>query len=134
VAAQDTILAVNNVDGGKTSFPVPSGMEIDIHVPGLHYNRTLNGFVRWGLALMKLRSAVLERATQVHAGTVPRGLAERRVSAIQSRYILPTRAVVIAYEHLQVRALVWGDGESCCSVRESMCPHKVLSGSSKLRA
>ena len=109
-------------------------MEFDIHVPGLHYNRTLNDCVRWRLALMKLRSAVLERATQVHAGTVPWGLAERRVSAIQSRYILPTAAVVIAYEHLQVRALVWGDGESCCSVRESMYPHKFLSGSSKLRA
>ena len=46
VATQDTILAVNNVDGGKTSFPVPSGTQIDIHVFGLHYNRTLNGFVR----------------------------------------------------------------------------------------
>jgi hypothetical protein len=46
VATQDTILTVNNVDGGKTSFPVPPGMEIDIHVPGLHYNRTRNGFVR----------------------------------------------------------------------------------------
>jgi hypothetical protein len=76
---------------------------------------------------MKLRSAVLERTTQVHAGTVPWGLAERRVSAIQSRYIFHTRAVVIAYEHLQVRAPVCGDGESCCSVRESMCPHKFLS-------
>lgn len=110
-------------------------MEFDIHVPGLHYNRTLNDCVRWRLALMKLRSAVLERATQVHAGTVPWRLAERRVSAIQSRYTVSfPRAVVIAYEHLQVRALVWGDGESCCSVRESMCPHKFLSGSSKLKA
>ena len=44
VATQDTTLAVNNADGGKTSFPVPSGMQIDIHVPGLHYNRTVNGF------------------------------------------------------------------------------------------
>ena len=67
VAAQDTTLTVNNDHGGKTSFPVPSGMQIDIHVPGVHYNRTLNGFVRWGVVLMKIRSAVLERATQVHA-------------------------------------------------------------------
>lgn len=96
IAAQDTILAVNNVDGGKTSFPVPSGMQIDIHVPGLHYNRTLNGFVRCELLLMEFRSAVLERATQVQAGTIPWGLAERRVSAIQSRYMLPTRTVVIS--------------------------------------
>jgi hypothetical protein len=134
VATQDTTLSVNNVDGGKTSFPVPSGMQIDIHVPGVHYNRTLNGYVRWGLVLMKFRSAVLERATQVHAGTVPWGLAERRVSAIQSRYILPTRTVVITHEHLQVHALVWGDGASCCSVIESMCPHRFLSGFSKPRA
>jgi hypothetical protein len=46
VAAQDTTLAVDNVNGGKTSFPVPSGTQIVIHVHGLHYNRTLNGFVR----------------------------------------------------------------------------------------
>jgi len=45
VAAQDTTLAVDNVNGGKTSFPVPSGTQIVIHVNGLHYNRTLNGFV-----------------------------------------------------------------------------------------
>ena len=45
VAAQDTTLTVSNVDGGKTTFPVPSGTMIDIHVPGLHYNRTLHGFV-----------------------------------------------------------------------------------------
>ncbi|KAH9998676.1 cytochrome P450 [Russula vinacea] len=38
VSAKDTTLTVNNVDGGKTTFPVPSGTGIDIHVPGLHYN------------------------------------------------------------------------------------------------
>jgi cytochrome P450 len=38
VAAQDTTLTVRNVDGGETTFPVPSGTEINIHVPGLHYN------------------------------------------------------------------------------------------------
>ena len=48
VAAQDTVLTVNKVDGGKTTFPVQSGMEIDIHVPGLHYNRTLSGFLYHG--------------------------------------------------------------------------------------
>ena len=45
IAAQDTTLTVSNVDGGKTTFPVPSGTEINIHVPGLHYNRTLSGYV-----------------------------------------------------------------------------------------
>ena len=44
VATQDTVLTVNKVDGGKTTFPVQAGMGVDIHVPGLHYNRTLSGF------------------------------------------------------------------------------------------
>jgi hypothetical protein len=48
VAAQDTTLTVNNVDGGKTTFPIPSGMGVDIHVPGLHYNRTPSGFCIMG--------------------------------------------------------------------------------------
>jgi hypothetical protein len=39
IAAQDTTLTVNNVNGGKTTFPVPSGTAIDLHVAGLHYNR-----------------------------------------------------------------------------------------------
>ena len=48
VAAQDTTLTVGNTDGGKTTFSVPSGTMVDIHVPGLHYNRTLSGFVSRG--------------------------------------------------------------------------------------
>ncbi|KAI0298659.1 cytochrome P450 [Multifurca ochricompacta] len=36
--AEDTTLTVTNADGGKTTFPVPSGTEINLHVPGLHYN------------------------------------------------------------------------------------------------
>jgi hypothetical protein len=39
IATQDTTLTVNNADGGKTTFPVPSGTGIDLHVAGLHYNR-----------------------------------------------------------------------------------------------
>ena len=89
VAAQDTTLTVNNVDGGKTTFPVPSGTEIDIHVPGLHYNRTLSGFVSWGQVLMMSCSAVLEGASQVHARAVPWRLAEGCLYSIQSRYVLP---------------------------------------------
>jgi hypothetical protein len=89
VATQDTILTVSNVDGGKTTFSVPSGMGIDLHVPGLHHNRTLSGFVSWRQVLMKSRSTVLEGASQVHARTVPWGLAEGRVYSIQSRYGLP---------------------------------------------
>ncbi|KAH9041172.1 cytochrome P450 [Lactarius hengduanensis] len=37
-ATEDTNLTVGNADGGKTTFPVPSGTEIEFHVPGLHYN------------------------------------------------------------------------------------------------
>ena len=40
VAAQDTTLTVNNANGGKTTFPVPSGTQVELHIPGLHYNRT----------------------------------------------------------------------------------------------
>jgi hypothetical protein len=39
VAAEDTTLTVTNADGGKTTFPIVSGTEIDLHAPGLHYNR-----------------------------------------------------------------------------------------------
>jgi hypothetical protein len=45
VSAQDTTLTVNNADGGKTTFPVPSGTAIDLHVAGLHYNRTLSDLI-----------------------------------------------------------------------------------------
>jgi hypothetical protein len=44
VTAQDTTLTVSNVNGGETTFPVPSGTQVDLHVPGLHYNRTLVAF------------------------------------------------------------------------------------------
>ena len=40
IAAKDTTLTVNNVDGGKTTFPVPSGTAVELHVAGLHHNRT----------------------------------------------------------------------------------------------
>jgi hypothetical protein len=53
IAAEDTTLTVGNVDGVMTTVPVPSGMQIDIHVAGLHYNRTLSGFVSWGQVLRK---------------------------------------------------------------------------------
>jgi hypothetical protein len=41
-AAEDTILTVNNADGGKTTFPVSAGTEIYFHYPALHYNRMLS--------------------------------------------------------------------------------------------
>jgi hypothetical protein len=88
VAAQDITLTVNNVDGGKTTFPVPSGTEINLHVPGLHYNRTLSDFVSWGQVLMRSRSTVLEGASQVHARTFPWRLAEECLYSIQSGYVL----------------------------------------------
>src|SRR6266566_5653294 len=87
VASQDTTLTVSNVNGGKTTFPVPSGTQVELHVAGLHYNRTLVGLCHGGQVLMKFHSTILERATQVHARAVPWGLAEGRIYSIQSRYI-----------------------------------------------
>jgi len=37
-AAEDTTLTLSNAQGGKTTFPVPAGTDIELHVPGLHYN------------------------------------------------------------------------------------------------
>lgn len=45
IAALDTTLTVSKVDGEKITFPVPSGTEVELHVPGLHHNRTLSGFI-----------------------------------------------------------------------------------------
>ena len=82
VAAQDTTLTVNNSNGGTTTFPVPSGTNIDLHVPGLHYNRTLDGFVSYGHSLIEFQSTILEGATQVYARAVPWRLAEGRIYSI----------------------------------------------------
>ena len=75
VAAEDTTLTVANADGGKTTFPVVSGTGINLHVPGLHYNRTLSGNVSQRLIqteiLMKFRSAILEESPQVHTREIP---------------------------------------------------------------
>ncbi|KAI9438704.1 cytochrome P450 [Lactarius indigo] len=35
-AAEDTSLTVDNADGGKTTFPIPSGTEVQLHLPALH--------------------------------------------------------------------------------------------------
>ncbi len=53
IAAEDTTLTVSNADGGKTTFPVLSGTEIKIHVPGMHYNRMLNNTVSRGEVLIE---------------------------------------------------------------------------------
>jgi len=42
MAAEDTTLTVSNADGGKTTFPVPAGTEIELHVSALHYNRVFS--------------------------------------------------------------------------------------------
>jgi hypothetical protein len=89
VAAEDTTLSVSNVDGGMTTFPVSSGTEIDIHVPGLHYNGTLCGTAPWGQVLMNSHSALLGATSQIYARAIPWRLAKGRVSSIQSRYVLP---------------------------------------------
>ena len=88
-AAQDTTLTVYNVNGGKTTFPVPSGTQVELHVPGLHYNRMLVVLCRGGRGLIQLHSTILERATQVHARTLPWGLAKGCIHSVQSRYVLP---------------------------------------------
>jgi len=71
VAAEDTTLTVSNADGGKTTFPVLSGTEIKLHVPGMHYNRTLSDTVFRGKVLMGSCSTVLEGSSQVYAREVP---------------------------------------------------------------
>jgi hypothetical protein len=60
IAAEDTTLTVSNADGGKTTFPVLSGTEIKLHVPGIHYNRTLSDTVFRGKVFMGSCSTVLE--------------------------------------------------------------------------
>ena len=90
ISAEDTTLTVGNADGGVTTFPVPSGMQIDIHVSGLHYNRTQSRFVSesWGQILRKACSAVLGATSEIYARAIPWRLAEGCISSIQSRYII----------------------------------------------
>jgi hypothetical protein len=89
IATQDTTLTVSNVNGGKVTTPVPSGTEVELHVPGLHYNRTLVALCHGEQVVIQFHSTILERATQVHARAVPWQLAEGRIYSIQSRYMLP---------------------------------------------
>lgn len=73
IAAQDMILMASKVDGEKITFPIPSGTEVELHVPGLHHNRALSGFVSWEQVLMMCRSCstILEGAPQIHARAIP---------------------------------------------------------------
>ena len=87
VATQDTTLTVSGVNGGKTTIPVPSGTQVELHVAGLHYNRTLVALCHEVQVLIVFHSTILERAAQVHARTLPWRLAERCIHSIQSRYI-----------------------------------------------
>ena len=82
IATEDTTLTVGNVEGGMTTFPVPSGTQIDIHVAGLHYNRMLSGFGSRRQVLKNLCSAVLGATSQIHPGAIPRRLAKGCVSSI----------------------------------------------------
>ena len=45
MAVEDTTLTVSNAGGGKTTFAVAAGTEINLHVPGLHNNRTMAHFI-----------------------------------------------------------------------------------------
>ena len=82
IAAQDTSLTVSNANGGKTTFPVPSGTQVELHVAGLHYNRTPVALCHMGQVLMNVDSTILERAAQVHARAVPWGLAKGCIHSI----------------------------------------------------
>jgi hypothetical protein len=72
IAAEDTTLTVSNTKGGKTTFPVPSGTEIEFHVPGLHYNRALRYVLSLAIVLMQSHSTVLAGPSQVYAREVSR--------------------------------------------------------------
>lgn len=72
IAAEDTTLTVSNAKGGKTTFPVPSGTEIEFHVPGLHYNRTLSDTLSLVLVFMQSYSTVLAGPSQIYAREVSR--------------------------------------------------------------
>jgi hypothetical protein len=93
-------LTVGNVNGERITFPVPSGTQVELHVPGLHYNRTLVALCHGGQILMRFDSSILEGATQVHARAVPWQLAEGCIYPIQPRYILPVEELAdIAHEY-----------------------------------
>ena len=62
-AAEDTSLTVDNAYGGKTTFPVPAGTEIEFHIPGLHYNRIPN--------LLPSERLVLTEVSQRSIGRIP---------------------------------------------------------------
>jgi hypothetical protein len=70
IAAPDIAFTMSKADVEKTASPIPSGTEVEIHVSGLHYNRTLSGFVSWGQVVMTSGSAILEEATQVRARAI----------------------------------------------------------------
>jgi hypothetical protein len=72
VAAEDTTLTVCNAVGGKTTFPIVSGTEIELDVVGLHYNRMLSmRCLLGGQFLIGYHSAVLEGSSQIYARAVP---------------------------------------------------------------
>jgi hypothetical protein len=72
IAAKDATLTVNNADGGRTTFPIPAGTDIALHVAGLHYNRMLcKRCIPGGQFLIESHSAVLEESSQIYARAVP---------------------------------------------------------------
>jgi hypothetical protein len=50
MSAEDTSIVVGNSDGATTSIPCPTGTYINIHTPGLHYNRMFFSDVQLALA------------------------------------------------------------------------------------
>ena len=73
---------MNNADGGKTTFPVPAGTEIEFHVPGLHYNRASSFFPSQRPILTESRSEVLGGPPYIPTREIPQGLAKGRVHDI----------------------------------------------------
>ena len=65
------MLTVNNAEGGKTTFPVPAGMEIHFYLPALHYNRMSSSFCLEDWSLLKSHSEILEGPPHLSATEVP---------------------------------------------------------------
>ena len=62
-AAEDTSLTVDNADGGKTTFPIPSGTVVELHLTALHYNRMSS--------LLPSQGPVLSEVLQRSIGRIP---------------------------------------------------------------
>jgi hypothetical protein len=49
--AEDTTVTITNAAGERTTVIMPKGSTISMHIPGLHYNRTLSSFLPFRLSI-----------------------------------------------------------------------------------